>query len=87
MKEISIRIKIKNGKLICQKNIGRIRAIIKHDDEPERIYAASKEAKGYIFREINNCEHGINGFHKSLRKLVIATSLTEYVKRIYVEGK
>ena len=86
MKEISIKIKIKNGKFICRKNIDRIRAVVQHKGEPEKIYTASKEAAGYIFREISDCDRGMNGFHKTLRDLVIYTSLEGYVKSLYIEG-
>lgn len=73
-----------NGKYASKANMGRIFAVsselctsvhgngIDPKTYKER-WAIKKEEKGYIFREVTH-NGGINGHHKSIRRLVMSTA-------------
>ncbi len=88
MIEFKAKIKISNGKLISQANIENIFAVkqtplqkhlhvtgVPEIDNAKTYYETFKivkEPQGYIFREVLH-KGGINGFHPTLRSLIMQT--------------
>lgn len=82
---IRVKCQLVNGKFVSKRNINKIIAVnselcthVKgYGIDPKTYYekwTIKKEDKGYIFREITH-GGGINGHHKTIRELVMATAL------------
>lgn len=83
---ITASIKLKNGRLISEKNIDKIYASSNRECESTydknglvkgyfEKWRVRKEPEGYIFREVR-FNSGINGHHRSLRRLIVSTLIS-----------
>lgn len=82
MKEISIEISLTNEALITDDNFHRIRCQVKSHLE-SYVYHIIRETQGFLF--FNKLQGGLNGYHESVRDLVIDAKLKCNCKIFLVE--